>query len=198
MVMSAAEVLSQELVEACELDVAAREHWISGVRRWQGNKVAANNVREQIQRHLDIVELELADNLRDAISRHVKLLVFRVDSNRIESLSSRSLTQLQRDGVWDRMQLAIRPGTLNMFCTSLREAVAEVLTSYSELPPTNAQQATLIVARLLDAQFGWNGSWRTTFSVDKNVVVEAIVNSIMIGFEDIIKALLETEQMGSG
>lgn len=197
-IVSAAEELSQELVGIHELDPDVRKAWIDGVKRWQSNKVAANNVREQIQRHLDIVELELRDDIRDSISRHVKRLVFRIDTDRIESLSARSLTQPQRDSVWDRMQLAIRPGTLTMFGTSVRDIVAEVLAVYSEVPSRNAHQAELAVVRLLDARFGWKDSWRSTFSTDKEKVVKAIVNGIMTGFEDIIQALLEIEQLEHG
>jgi hypothetical protein len=198
MIMSAAEELSENLVGTQELDCDSKELWIKGVRRWTDNKVAANSVREQIQRHLDIVELELGDDVRDTISRHVKLLVFRIEADRVESLSSRSLTQPQRDRVWGRMQQAIRPGTLSMFCTSVQEMVGETLAEYSEVPTRNAQQTTLAVVRLLDGRFGWSGSWRSTFSTAKEGVVKAMIDGIMVGFVHIIEAFLEVEQTEHG
>jgi hypothetical protein len=189
MALSAAEELALE-----QLDGGARELWIAGVRRWLDNKVAANSVREQMQRHLDIVELELRDEFRETISRHVKLLVFRIDADRVESLSSRSLTQPQRDRVWGRMQEVIRPGTQSMFCVSIKELVAEALSEYAEVAPRSAQQATLAVVKLLDGRFGWGSSWRSTFGTDTEDVVKAIVDGIKVGFVHIIEALLETEE----
>ena len=198
MIMSAAEELSQELVNRHELDQGSRGLWMHGVRRWLDNKVATNDVREQIQRHLDIVELELLDDVRAIISHHVKLLVFRINTDLIPSLSSRSLIQRQRDAVWDRMQLAIRPGTLAMFGMSVQEIVSDALASYSEIPPRNSQKATPAVVRLLTELFGWNGRWKSTFSNGKEVVVTAIANSIMAGFEDTIEALLQPEELEHG
>lgn len=194
MVMCAAEELSRKMVETHELEDDAEEVWLQGVRRWLDNKVAMNDVREQIQRHLDIVELELLDDIRDTISSHVKLVVFRIDDERISSLGSRSLTQAQRDSVWEMMQRAIRPGTMAMFGTSMRQMVAEVLASYAEVPARNRAQATLAVVRLLNGRFGWNGKWRATFVNDKALVVKAIVKSIMAGFEETIEALMEPEE----
>ncbi|KAB5550774.1 hypothetical protein GE09DRAFT_1203999 [Coniochaeta sp. 2T2.1] len=193
MIASAAEEHSRQMVETHELAADVRDLWLSGVRRWLDNRVAANSVREQMQRHLDIVELELRDDVRDTISRHVKLLVFRIDTDRLESLSSRSLTQPQRDRVWGRMQEAIRPGTVSMFCASLRDTVAETLNEYAEVPPRNAQQATVAAVKLLNGRFGWNSGWRASFSTDKEEVVKAIVKGINVGFVHTIHALLEPQ-----
>jgi hypothetical protein len=193
MILSVADDLSRQLVDEDKLQADTRELWVSGVRRWLGNKVAANGVREQIQRHLDIVELELRDDLRDAISRHVKLLVFRIDADRTGSLSSRSLTQPQRDRVWGWMQEAIRPGTVSMFCASVQQIVSDTLVEYAEVPPRTAQQANPAIIKMLNARFGWGSSWKASFSTDKGDVVMSIVDGIKVGFVRTIEALLETE-----
>jgi hypothetical protein len=186
-----AEKLGRERVEEQELTEANLELWLKGVQKWIGNKVASNNVREQIQRHLDIVDLELPADIRADLAQRLKLVVLTADTDRV---GSRSLTQSQRNRIWSRIEAAISQGTITMFCGSVRELVEDALDNYSELPSRNARQAGSAVLRMLDGRFGWEGSWKGTLSEDKQLIVEGVVEGIITGFGDVIAALLEPEK----
>lgn len=188
----AAEELGRERVEEQELTGDGLELWLKGVQRWIDNRVASNDVREQIQRHLGIlVELGLPTDLRASLAQRLKLVVFRADTDHI---GSRPLTQPQRDRVWDRIQAAIDPGTVAMFCGAVRGLVEEALDDYCELPSRNPRQAGAAVVRMLDARFGREGCWKESFSEDKRLIVDGIDEGIVIGFGDVIEALSEPEE----
>lgn len=198
----------------------ARELWRGGVQRWINNTAASNGVREQIQRHLDIVALALPGDMRAALGRHLKRLVLLMVADSDEDhadaddgdgggggcscsfASRRSMTQPQRTRVWDRMRAAIVPAAEAMFCASIRALVADALGSYySELPGCcqNARQAGLVVLKLMDERFGVEGGrWRRTMSGDAQLMVGGIVEAIMAGFVDTIEALSEPEEEGHG
>ena len=186
-----AEKLGRERVEEQELTEANLELWLKGVQKWIDNKVASNNVREQIQQHLSIVDLELPADIRADLAQRLKLVVLTADTDRV---GSRSLTQSQRDRIWSRIEAAINQGAITMFCGSVRELVEDALDNCSERPSRNAQQAGFVVLKMLDERFGWEGSLNGTFSEDKQLIVEGMVEGIRTGFGDVIAALLEPEK----
>lgn len=176
-------------------DEGARGLWMGGVTKWVGNAAAANSVRELIQRHLDIVDLALPGDVRAGLSRHLKRLVLGVDESKADSFASRSMTEIQRNRVWDRMRAAIIPGAEVMFCSSMHELVADALDSYSEVPCQNARQASLVVMKLMNERFGMEGRWKRTMSEDARLIEKGIVEAIMTGFVDTIEALSEPEEV---
>jgi hypothetical protein len=175
-------------------DDNARELWLGGVQRWIDHPVASNSLRELVQRHLDIVALAMPEDIRDAMGRHLKRLVVLLDKNEAAGMASRSMTQVQRNRVWDRMKAAIAPGAEAMFCARIRDLVAEALDSYAELPGRSARQAGQIIVRLLDERFGMDGMWKGSLSGDEQLMVRGIVEAIMTGFADTIEALSEPEE----
>jgi len=187
------EKLSRDLVDSGELTEEGRGFWQQGLQKWLNNKVASNNVREQIQRHLDMVDLGLPEKVRQDLGRYVKLLVFKVDTAKVDSLSSHTISQKQRDLVWERMEEAIRPGPEVMFCRDIREIMADALECFAEVPSRNAKEGSLAALKLLNERFGWEGKWGTTISDEDHVIVDSIVSGVKAGFELVIEALLEPE-----
>lgn len=193
-VMTAAEELGRSHPALGKGD-AARELWMGGVQKWITNPAAANSVREQIQRHLDIVDLALPSEVRAGLSQYLKRLVLGIDDTTAESFASRSMTQIQRNGVWESMSLAIVPGAEAMFCESVRNLVEETLEGYCELPPQGPKQAGVVVLRLFDERFGMDGTWKESMSRDANNMVRGIVAAIEKGFAGTIEALSEPEDI---
>lgn len=190
MVQSAAEELGRE----AGLTDKARGLWMDGVQKWIDHPVASNSTRELVQRHLDIVDLAMPEDIRAAISRHLKRLVLRIDESKAGSFASRSMTEVQRNRVWDRMKAAIVPGAEATFCTSIREVVADALEEYSEVPPQNARQAGSVVIRLLNDRFGMDGDFKSSMSMDGDLMAKGITEAVMVGFAGTIEALSEPEE----
>ncbi|KAK3901236.1 hypothetical protein C8A05DRAFT_16554 [Staphylotrichum tortipilum] len=186
------------------LDEAARAAWMAGVERWVADPVASNSTREVVQRHLDIVDLALPEGVRDDVGRHLKRLVLGVDERQAASLAARSMTQRQRHRVWDRMKAAIAPRSEAMFCTAIRDRVADALVSYCRdvLPgpggqdqdqdQDHTQTRARAVVRLLNDQFGTDaGPWKKAMSLDAQIMAGGIAEAIMTGFAGTIEALLQ-------
>jgi hypothetical protein len=166
--------------------------WRAGAgEKWLGNEAAMNTVREQIQRHLDIVDLGLPSEVRVKLVSSLKLLVLVADSDRIDI---RSLTKAQRDRVWGQMESKIVPATVAMFCGSMEGLLEGVLEEYCAAPCRNDMQGRSVVLRMQNNVFGWEGEWRDTFSDEGQIIVDAIFRAIVIGFEEVIAALMEEEE----
>ncbi|KAK1749656.1 hypothetical protein QBC47DRAFT_131331 [Echria macrotheca] len=190
-VQQCAETLSQKLLDSGEISTADKEHWLAGVQRWVDHKVASDNVREQIQRHLDMIDLSLPEDVRKSLGRHVKLLIFRIDSDKVSTLGTKTMTQEQRDLIWGRMEEAMCAGPKTMFCSSVEETVADALEVFTEVPSRNPKQAAVAVLKLLDERFGWEGKWKETISSDAELIVKSILDGITMGFGLVVEALLE-------
>jgi hypothetical protein len=199
-IQSVAEELAKQEVQVGEpiLGPRERELWMAGVQRWINNPVASNNLRELVQRHLDIIDLALPDDIRAAISRHLKRLVLVVDESKAPLFASRSMTHIQRLRVWERMKEAILPGAEAMFCGAIPGLVADALDSYATMPCQTARQAGVVVVRLMDERFGGEGLWRSSMSLDKELMARGITQAIMTGFGDTIEALSEPEMEEGG
>ncbi|KAK4244256.1 hypothetical protein C7999DRAFT_17471 [Corynascus novoguineensis] len=189
-----AKELSREEVDGVPvLTDVAREQWMEGVGKWLNHPGASNCMREVIQRHLDIVPLALPDDIRAEIERYLKRLVLRVDQSKAESFASRSMTETQRYRVWDEMKAAIIPGSEAMFCTPIREMLSKMLETFSEMPYQTPKQAVHVIMRLLNGQFGADGAWRSSMSLDEQLMVKGIKEAVMTGFARTIEALSEPE-----
>ncbi|KAL2127206.1 hypothetical protein VTI74DRAFT_11107 [Chaetomium olivicolor] len=200
-VMDAIQGAAEELgnVEGGPLgDDNARGLWLGGIQKWITHPVVSNTVRELVQRHLDIVDLAFPEEVRAAVGRHLKRLVLGIDGDQARSFASRSMTQIQRNRVWNRMKAAILPGSEAMFCITIRELVADALEEYSEAPCHNARQAGTIVMKLMNERFGVDRIWKSFMSWDKQLMVRGIEAAILTGFEDTIEALSEPEEIETG
>lgn len=189
-VQQVAETLSQQLLDDGEITTTDKQNWLAGVQRWVDHKVASDNVREQIQRHLDMIDLSLPEDARKSLGRHVKLLIFRIDSDKVSTLGSKTMIQGQRDRIWERMEEAMGPGPMAMFCAPVEETVG-ALEVFTEVPSRNPKQAAVTVLKLLDERFGWEGRWKETVSSDPEPIVKSILEGITLGFELVAEALLE-------
>ncbi|KAK0649714.1 hypothetical protein B0T16DRAFT_457101 [Cercophora newfieldiana] len=197
-VQELAETLSQQLLSDGEITPADKEYWLAGVQRWVDHKVASDNVREQIQRHLDMIDLSLPEDARKSLGRHVKLLIFRVDSDKVSTLGTKTMTQGQRDRIWERMEKVMSAGPKAMFCKSIEETVADALEVFTEVPSRNPRQAAVAVLKLLDERFGWEGRWKETISSDAEPIVKSILEGITVGFDLVAKALLDEGEVIQG
>jgi hypothetical protein len=178
---------------------AERELWVAAVQKWIDDPVASNELRELVQRHLDIVDLALPHDIRAAINRHLKRLVLvRIDEDKTSSFASRSMTQIQRSRVWERMKEAIRPAAEVMFYGTILDVEADALDSYATMPCQTAGQAGLVVMKLMNERFGRDGMWNLSMSLDEQLMVQGIVRAIIAGFEDTIDALSEPEGVEEG
>lgn len=186
--------LAQRKVADGEMTAAQEEAWLAGVTRWMDHKVASENVREQMQRHLDMIDLSLPEDARQSLGRHVKLLVFRIDADRVKALGTTTLTQRQRDGVWERMEAAMSEGPRAMFCGKVEETVEDALEVFTEVPSRNPKQAATAVLKLLDERFGWEGKWKESILGDAELIVKSILEGIVMGFELVAEALLEDDE----
>lgn len=199
-ILRVAEELSSQGTEGVPLLADdARGLWMEGVRKWINNPVASNNVRELVQRHLDIVPLAQPDDIRATIGRHLKRLVLRIDGSKASSFASRAMTETQRHRVWDKMKIAIIPGSEAMFCTIIPELLSDALESYCVMPCKNARQAGSVIMKLLNERFILDGKWNQSMSQDEQLMVTGIKEAIMTGFAGTIDALsepVEEEQNG--
>ncbi|KFA55886.1 hypothetical protein S40293_06936 [Stachybotrys chartarum IBT 40293] len=171
--------------------------WVAGVEKWTEDRIASNIVREQIQRHLDIVALEIPAATKTQLSQNLKRSVFTAD---MDCLGTRNLTQPQRDRVWQGIQASVAPGTVAVFGLEVEELVAEALDDYCQMVGRRRQtkKGALAVLRAMDDSFGWDGRWRETFSGEGQQIVDGITDGIVTGFRDVITALLEpAEDTGS-
>ena len=195
-VVEMVESVADELANAEKgLSEKARALWMEGVRKWVNHPVASNCTRELVQRHLDIVDLALPDDIRAALGALLKRLVLRIDSSKADDFASRSMTQTQRSAVWEKMKAAILPGIETMFCTPIRDLVADALECYAEVPPQNARQAGSVVIRLLNDRFGMEGDFKSAMSLDEQLISKGITQAVMTGFADTIAALSEPEEV---
>lgn len=187
--LDAVQSVADEVSQGLEKD--KKRLWSTGMQLWMSDNVSINNVRELIQRHLDIIPLEPSDDMRAYLARHVKIAVLKVDSGPVETLGDRFLSQPQRDHIWGRMQAAISPGTASMFASDVRESIEDAIERFDEGPIGNDKQAVKMIRRLLDSSFGRESSWKKSFSNDKQLIIGGVADAIIVGFQDVLVALLE-------
>jgi len=172
--------------------------WMAGVRSWLENPGAADGLREQVQRHLNIVDLNLPEKVKENLSRHVKRLALKVDSQERKMVASHNMTDPQRHHVWDTMREAMSPALEVMFCGAIQELVEQALEAYCLSPAQSQLQAGRVVHKILEAKFGLMSNWRKTMTQEGESVIEGIETAIMIGFELTVKALTEPRRESEG
>ncbi|WDK17839.1 hypothetical protein CGRA01v4_09124 [Colletotrichum graminicola] len=160
------------------------EHWEAAVAKCTSNELWINILREQIQRHIDIVDIHLPPDRKKYLEGKLELLVLEEEGELGSKLSTS-----QRARIWENLQDAIRPGTGKMFCTKIEELLRALLEDYRNASSGTEEGAEGIPYPIVDAYFGQNGRWKDSFSVDQNLVADGIMNAIEIGFKDLIQAL---------
>ncbi|OLN97248.1 hypothetical protein CCHL11_07718 [Colletotrichum chlorophyti] len=165
--------------------------WVSAVAKWTGNEWSMNTLREQIQRHMDIVDIHLPPERKKRLEGKLRLFVFAQD----EDIGSRQLTEAQRAAIWENLQEAILPGTREMFCSRLDELLAAVLGEYREQGPEGEGEAKTLFVYVVKSYFGKSGRWKDTFSDNQDLVADGITKAIEIGFRDLITALASHEDL---
>ncbi|KAJ0340917.1 hypothetical protein COL922a_002857 [Colletotrichum nupharicola] len=160
------------------------KHWNAAVSVWTGNKWSMDALREQIQRHIDIVDIHLPADIKAGLKEKLDLLL--VDDE--TELEPRPLTESQRMSIWDELQNAIRPGTQVMFCSQIEELLSAVLEDYRMEGPEREGQAKTLFVYLAKTYFAKSGRWKDTFSEDKDLVAYGITKAIEIGFQHLVEA----------
>ncbi|KAI8164816.1 hypothetical protein K4K50_011289 [Colletotrichum sp. SAR 10_71] len=160
------------------------DHWNAAVSVWTGNKWSMDALREQIQRHIDIVDIHLPADIKAGLKEKLDLLLF---DDEME-LEPRPLTESQRMSIWDELQNAIRPGTQVMFCSQIEEVLSAVLDDYRMEGPEREGEAKTLFVYLAKRYFARSGRWKDTFSEDKNLVADGITKAIEIGFQHLVEA----------
>lgn len=158
--------------------------WVAAVGKWTAATWSMNSMREQIQRHIDIVDIHLPLDRKKRLEGKLALLVFEKD----EELGSQ-LTFAQREAVWVDVQEAIKPGTAEMFCGEIEELVAAMLGDYRDEGPDGEGNLKSLSFPLVDAYFGKGGRWKNSFSENQDLVADGMTDAIEIGFVGLIKAL---------
>ncbi|KAJ5008938.1 hypothetical protein K4K57_009603 [Colletotrichum sp. SAR 10_99] len=161
-----------------------KKHWNAAVSVWTGNKWSMNALREQIQRHIDIIDIHLPADIKAGLKEKLDLLLF---DDEME-LEPRPLTESQRMSIWDELQNAIRPGTQVMFCSQIEEVLSAVLDDYRMEGPEREGEAKTLFVYLAKTYFAKSGRWKDTFSEDKNLVADGITKAIEIGFQHLVEA----------
>lgn len=167
---------------------ADTNHWVAAVTKWTANEWSMNTLREQIQRHIDIVDIHLPPDRKARLKRKLGNLVF----DQEEKLGSQ-LTETQRAAIWANLQDAIRPGTGKMFCGEIQELLATVLDDYRKEGSEREGGVKTLSFHLVNTYFGKSGRWKDTFSGEQSLVADGITEGIEIGFGDLIKALASKE-----
>ncbi|OHX00677.1 hypothetical protein CSPAE12_00708 [Colletotrichum incanum] len=164
------------------------EHWEAAVARWTSNESWINILREQIQRHIDIVDIHLPPDRKKYLENKLELLVLDEDSEFGSKLST-----AQRAHIWENLQDAIRPGTGEMFCSRIEELLRDLLKDYRNASSGKEGDVEGISYPLANTYFGKSGRWKDSFSEEQNLVADGITNAIEVGFRDLIKALASQE-----
>ncbi|KXH32864.1 hypothetical protein CSAL01_09056 [Colletotrichum salicis] len=160
------------------------KRWIAAVGKWTAASWSMNNMREQIQRHIDIVGIHLPSDRKKRLECKLALLVFEQD----KELGSQ-LTFTQREAIWVDVQEAIKPGTAKMFCGKVEEIVVAMLEDYRNEGSNGKGSLKCLSFPLVDAYFGKGGRWRDSFSENQDLVADGITNAIELGFAGLIQAL---------
>lgn len=189
---------AQELAEerGCGEDVLSL--WVSTVTKWTKDNRAFHIMREQIQRHLNVVDIHLPHPVRTRLER----MVSSAAGSRLSARERRRLTKElregdpkpldddERDAIWERIQGAIKPATMDTYNASTRMLMREVFDAYLDDPPERESDARRCVKGLMTGVFGWNKTWKTGFLDEQVPILEAMVAAIDAGFGDVLDAII--------
>lgn len=189
---------AQELAEerGCGEDVVGL--WVSTVTKWTKDNRAFHIMREQIQRHLNVVDIHLPHPVRTRLER----MVSSAAGSRLSARERKRLTKElregdpkpldddERDAIWERIQGAIKPATMHTYNASIRVLMRRVFDAYLDDPPERESDARRCVKGLMRGVFGWNKTWKTGFLDEQVPILEAMVAAIDTGFGDVLDAII--------
>lgn len=189
---------AKELAEerGCEEDVMGL--WLSTVAKWTKDNRAFHLMREQIQRHLNVVDIHLPATVRTRLER----MVSSAAGSRLSARERRRLTKELRQGepkplddeerntMWEKIQSFIKPATMDTYNASIRELMLGVLDAYLNDPPEQERDARRCVKELMRGVFGWNKTWKAVFLDEQGPILEGIVAAIETGFCDVLDAII--------
>lgn len=189
---------AKELAEeqGCEEDVASL--WLSTVTKWTKDNRPFHIMREQIQRHLNVVDIHLPHSVRTRLERMVSCAA----GSRLSARERRKLTKELREGdpkpldddernaTWHKIQDAIKPAAKDTYNASIRELMRSVLVAYLDDPPERESDARRSVKELMRGVFGWNKAWKTSFLNEQGPILESMVAAIDMGFGDVLDAII--------
>jgi hypothetical protein len=171
--------------------------WQESITGWL-NHENMNTMREQIQRHVEIVDLHLHKDTKCTLRRKARSALMRPRTgrsavsrgfreHRADELAipePRPISEDERDSLWAEMKQEIRGFTQQVYCCSLDRLVREDL----ELrvtkikAPGSSDDGNDIHASV----FGRDGKWRNSFLHGKDLLDEAIVQAIDLGFDRVV------------
>ncbi|POS80828.1 hypothetical protein DHEL01_v200795 [Diaporthe helianthi] len=203
-IIRGAKELAQE--RHCEEDVIAL--WVGTVTKWTRDNRAfrpvagltspSDMMREQIQRHLNVVDIHLPTVVRTRLER----MVSSAAGSRLSARERRRLTKELRQGepkplgdeertaIWKRIQATIRPGTMDTYNAPVRKLMLGVLEAYLDDPPEQENDARRCVKGLMRDVFGWNKTWKAAFLDKEGPILEGMVAAIGAGFGDVLDAII--------
>ncbi|ROW10148.1 hypothetical protein VMCG_01611 [Cytospora schulzeri] len=180
----------------CEEDAASL--WASTVDKWTKVERNFHMMREQIQRHLNVVDIHLPYLVRTRLERMVSAAA----GNRLSARERKRITKVLQAGdpkpldddgrveIWRRIQDAIKPATMDTYNVHIRPLMDSILDVYLEDPPETEVDARRAVIQLFKPVFGWNGTWRLAFHDDQSPIVDSMVAAIDRGFGDVLDAII--------
>ncbi|GKT42406.1 uncharacterized protein ColSpa_02587 [Colletotrichum spaethianum] len=186
--LAAKKVGQEVLVTEAPFTESHSEHWEAAVAKWTSNESWINILREQIQRHIDIVDIHLPPDRKRYLEDKLELMVLNEDGEFGSKLST-----AQRAQIWENLQDAIRPGTGEMFCSRIEELLRALLEDYRNASSGRNGETAGISYPLINTYFGKSGRWKDSFSEEQNLVADGITNAIEIGFGNLIQALASRE-----
>lgn len=189
---------AKELAEesGCEEDEVGL--WVSTVTKWTKDNRAFHTMREQIQRHLNVVDIHLPHEVRTRLER----MVSSAAGSRLSARERKRLTKELREGdpkplddeerntMWERIQGAIKPATMDTYNASVRVFIREVLDAYLDDPPQRESDARRCVKELMRGVFGWNKTWKSAFLGEQGPILEGMVAAIGMGFGNVLDAMI--------
>ena len=184
-------LLSSALEISVDMPNEAAALWNGAVLKWTNNKYAMNCLREQVQRHLNIVDLHYPPELKNQAMKTLKRIVF---SHDMEDIGSHPLSISQRTEIWEHVTEAIKPGTQEMFCHSIPTIMDDIYEEYDENRPEVEKKARSLVTDVAREHFITTSEWRDSFSDRKELIVDGITTAIELGLDKVVHALLTPEE----
>lgn len=172
--------------------------WVSTVDRWTKIERNFHMMREQIQRHLNIVDIHLPSQVRTRLERMVSAAA----GVRLSARERKKVTKVLREGgpkpldddgrgeIWQRIQDSIKPATMATHNVHIRPLMESLFDTYLEDPPETEGDARRVVIQLFKPVFGWNGTWRMAFLDNQRPIVNSMIVAIDRGFGDVLDAII--------
>lgn len=189
---------AEELVEerGCEEDVVSL--WVSTMTKWTKDNRAFHIMREQIQRHLNVVDIHLPHPVKMRLERMISSAAgSRLSTKERKRLAKelwegdpKPLDDDERGIIWERIQNSIKPATMETYNATISVLMRGLLDAYLDDPPEWESDARRSVRELMRGVFGWNKTWKTGFLDEQGPILEGMVAAIDMGFGDVLDAII--------